>query len=186
MQTKTYLFVTCLLSIITQFSRAQSNQKAFFGIGGGLDYGGLGIRAEFQPVNSVGIFGGFGYNLADPSYNVGLSCKLLHGKRITPTITAMYGYNAAIRIKYGYGMVDASSYYGPSVGAGCELYDENKKNKWVLEIFVPFRSSEFHNRYRELKDAGYKFTPDMLPVTFAIGYNFSVTGKTNKRISKSN
>jgi len=162
----------------------QSGQKAFLGIGAGLDYGGLGIRAEFQPVKYVGIIGGFGYNLANPAYNAGLSFKALPGKRITPTITAMYGYNAVIKINYGYGNVDAKSYYGPSIGAGCELYDKDKKNKLTLEIFLPFRSSEFHDHYDELKKTGYDFKPDILPVTFTIGYNFSIYKQKRKSVKQ--
>ncbi len=153
---------------------AQAQQKAFLGTGAGLDYGGLGIRAEFQPIKTIGIIGGFGYNLASPAYNVGLSFKVLPEKRITPTLMAMYGYNAVIRIKYPLGNVDAKTYYGPSIGAGCEIYDNNNKNKLALEIFLPFRSSEFHDRYDELKDAGYDFQPGILPITFTIGYNFSI------------
>lgn len=154
------------------------------GFGAGLDYGGLGIRAEFQPHKNIGLFGGFGYNLADPAYNAGFNVKLLPDKRVVPILTAMYGYNAVIKLKYGPYNADAKSYYGPTVGAGCEVYEKNNKNKWLFEILVPFRSAEFHDRYNSLKDAGYEFNPGILPVSFTIGYNFSVSSSAGK--AKSN
>lgn len=171
-----------LLAILTWTNvlQAQSSQKAFFGFGGGLDYGGLGVRAEFQPQQAVGFFAGFGYNLADPAYNTGLVVKLRPGQRIVPTVTAMYGYNAVIKLKYGPYNADAKSYYGPSVGAGCELYNKNKNNKWLFEVLVPFRSAEFRERYNDLKDGGVRFSPGILPVSFTIGYNFSVSSSPSK------
>ena len=158
-----------VLPLLSFSSNAQSQLKAFLGIGAGLDYGGLGIRAEFQPLKNIGIIGGLGYNLTEPAYNVGLSYKILPGKKVTPTIMAIYGYNAVIRVSYP-GLVDGRTYYGPSVGAGCEVFDG--RHKWTFEIFVPFRNSDFHDHYNELKDSGVEFKPSILPVTFTIGYNF--------------
>jgi len=158
---------------------AQNEQKTLLGIGAGLDYGGLGIKAEFQPIRHLGAFAGFGYNFASAAYNAGLSFKLLPGKKICPTLVAMYGYNAAIKLDYGNGERHAKTYYGPSVGAGIETLTRDGKKNWTFEIFVPFRSSAFHTEYDALKDAGVEFNPDILPVTFTIGYNFSIGGRTN-------
>lgn len=175
------LTLAFLLAGFTTFSlHAQSSQKAFFGLGAGLDYGGLGIRGELQPQQNIGIFVGAGYNFADPAYNVGASFKLPTRGSVQPVLTAMYGYNAVLKIKYGSSVADAKTYYGPSVGAGVEIFDHHKKNKWLLEILAPFRSRAFHNHYQALKDAGFTFSPDILPVTFTVGYNFSVTAKPRK------
>lgn len=160
---------------------AQSEQKALAGIGIGLDYGGLGVKAEFQPVNFLGVFGGFGYNLADPAYNAGLSFKLTPGKKIVPTLVAMYGYNAALKVKYAYGSEFHKTYFGPTIGAGVELYNWDRKSNLTLEIFMPFRSSAFHDEYDALKDAGVDFNPDILPLTFTIGYNFLLGSKNSKK-----
>jgi hypothetical protein len=183
MKTKLCYTLIILLCIFNNQAQAQSQQKTFIGIGAGLDYGGLGIRAEFQPIKNIGIIGGVGYNLVDPAYNVGLSFKVLPEKKITPVIMAMYGYNAVIKIKNpSGGTFYSKSYYGPSIGAGCELYNRSRKNKWAFEIFLPFRSSEFHDKHDELKAEGFEFHPDVLPVTFTVGYNFSI----NKYKTKSN
>ena len=40
-----------LITQIALSAFAQSNQQAFFGFGIGLDYGGIGIKAELQPLH---------------------------------------------------------------------------------------------------------------------------------------
>lgn len=169
---------TTTLSVILFLSlnqtNAQQNQKAFFGIGVGFSYGGLGIKAEFQPAPSVGAFVGVGYNLLDPAFNAGASYKFLTNKKVQPILLAMYGYNGVIKVpsRFPY-----RTYYGFSIGTGVEIYDKEKKKKLVLEILLPFRP-EFDEHLQELKDGGYKF-PGVTPVTFTIGYNFPITKNKN-------
>jgi hypothetical protein len=179
---RTKIFLLALLSLLTGSLTnvtAQSQQKALFGLGAGLDYGGFGIKGEFQPVKSLGIFAGFGYNLADPAYNAGLSFKLAPEKRIVPTLVAMYGYNGALKVKYAFGSTFHKTYYGPSIGAGVELYSPDRKTNWTFELFLPFRSSAFHDQYDEFERDGVDFKTGILPVTITIGYNFSVSSKNN-------
>ena len=173
-------------TVFSQPAHSQSNlavskndgsyQKAYFGFGLGLDYGGIGLRAEFLPSKYIGVFGGAGYNFQDISYNVGLSCKVLPDNRVTPVITAMYGYNGVIKIPYW-----SKTYFGPTVGAGCEIQSWNNENKLSLILFVPFRSADFHNRYNELKEEGYQFKPGVMPIAFSVGYNFALRNKSSKR-----
>lgn len=159
--------------------------KLYLGPGMGLDYGGLGARAEFGPVKNCSIIGGIGYNFFNlPGMNAGIRYKLYERKRAVYHIAAIYGYNAVIRIKYSNSLqtyVDVQAYYGPSAGAGCDIYDKRKKNKLSVEIWLPFRNSDFRNRHEGLKDMGLKFQPDVLPITFSIGYNFSVSINKNKK-----
>ena len=171
------LLLAFIVTIKLNKAMAQSEQKALIGIVAGLDYGGLGLKGEFQPVKYLGIFAGFGYNFSDPAYNAGFSFKITPGKKICPTIVAMYGYNAVIKLDYGNGNTSGKTYYGPSVGAGCEVLSRDGKKNWTFEIFVPFRSSAFHDEYDALKNSGVEFSPDILPVTFTIGYNFSILAK---------
>lgn len=163
------LLATLLLLFIVYQLNAQSNQKAFFGIGAGLDYGGLGIRAEAQPVPSVGIFCGVGYNLLNPAFNAGASYKFLTNKRVQPILLAMYGYNGVIKVQSRY---PYKTYYGFSIGTGVEIYNKEKKNKLALEVLLPFRP-EFDKHLQDLKDGGYTF-PGVTKVTFTIGYNFYI------------
>jgi hypothetical protein len=182
MRTRKLLFIILVATMLFNWhgANAQFEQKAFLGFGAGLDYGGLGLRGEYMANKAIGVFAGFGYNLADPAFNAGLSIKVLPGKKVVPVLTAMYGYNAVIKLKYDNGTSEGTSYYGPSVGVGCEFYDRSGRNKWLLEMFVPFRNSDFHNRYDELRDSGVEFNPDILPVTFTVGYNFSISSKNRE------
>src|SRR5690349_17100641 len=93
---RTTLIIFCLLfiSLVGHSQDQQKPSRSFLGIGLGLDYGGIGMKLEFLPIKALGLFGGFGYNLVQPTYNAGASLKLAPGKRGTPVISCMYGYNA--------------------------------------------------------------------------------------------
>jgi hypothetical protein len=96
----------------------------------------------------------------------------------------MYGYNAVILKKDFYGNTMASSkiYYGVTVGAGGEIkIGKKNQNKFSFGVLAPFRNSEFHNDYDILKQAGYKFQSNILPVAFSVGLNFGISQKMNKK-----
>ena len=185
---KNYIYVVILLLSIALTNKviAQQNksayQQTYLGIGAGFDYGGIGLKAEFLPIKWLGIFGGAGYNLVEPAYNIGLSFKALPDKKVTPTITAMYGYNAVIKIIGVFGNeIRNQSYYGLSVGAGAEMKYGLKKNKLSLALLVPFRNAAFHQDYRIHKNNGTKFNPDILPVAITFGVNFAIKPKIKKK-----
>lgn len=146
------------------------------GIGLGLDYGGIGIKAEFVLADWLGVFGGFGYNLISPVYNAGASFKLMPQKKATPVILAMYGYNAGLKIKnvspFGQNEILSKTYYGFTAGAGVEVGYGTKGNKACFSILVPFRSKEFHDTYDDFKNRGYEFKPPVLPIAITIGLMF--------------
>ncbi|MEO6454314.1 MAG: hypothetical protein ABIN97_09590 [Ginsengibacter sp.] len=149
----------------------------YFGFGAGLDYGGFGIRGEYVIANSVGIFGGFGFNLYEPAYNAGLSFKL-PGKKVQPVITGMYGYNGVIIIKNFTHL--SKTYYGLSIGGGCEIKD-SRNNKVLLEILYPFRNPEFSERIDSYENSSSITVSKVLPVTFTIGYNIKLQNSRPKR-----
>lgn len=167
----------------TTINASPSYFNTYFGIGLGLEYGGIGIQAEYLPSKYLGIFAGGGYNLLDPAFNVGVNMKLLPGKKFCPTLTAMYGYNAVLKLKDFTGTLlsHSKTYFGPTIGAGVEIrVSKNDKDKFSFGIRVPFRNKEFRDKYNALKDAGHKFDPDILPVTFSIGYHFGIGQKLYK------
>lgn len=185
-----YILVLLLINIcLTLQTYAQPNSKnensknyinSYFGLGIGLDYGGIGIQAEFLPSKYVGLFAGAGYALIDPAFNAGISVKLSPGKKFCPTLVAMYGYNAVLIRKdlYGGMMANSDIYNGPTVGAGAELkIGKRKQNKFNFGIRLPIRNAQFQNDYEEMKDDGYDFNPDILPVTFSIGFHFGIGQK---------
>jgi len=165
-----------LITQIALTAFAQPDQKAFFGFGIGLDYGGIGIKAELQPAPRIGIFGGFGFNLDRPAFNAGISYSFLTEERAQPFITAMYGYNAVLLVVDD--PVYNKTFYGFTAGAGCNLFNKQRKNKFTLDLLVPFRTQAFNDYYTKLKNHPYiYFEQDVLPVTFTIGYNFLINNK---------
>jgi len=185
---KIYTHVVILLLNMALTNKVNAQQKkpayqqSYLGIGAGFDYGGIGLKGEFLPVKWLGIFGSAGYNLVEPAYNIGLSFKILPDKKVTPTITAMYGYNAVIKIIGVFGNeIRNQSYYGLSVGAGAEMKYGLNKNKLSLALLVPFRNAAFHQDYRTHKNNGTQFNPDILPVAITFGVNFGINPKTKKK-----
>lgn len=156
-----------------QSSSVHEFQRAYFGMGIGLDYGGLGVKGEFLPIKYVGIFAGAGYNIAKIGFNAGVSFKVLPDSKITPTAIGMYGYNAVIVVSGAsqYNKV----YYGPTVGIGGELKVGRKQNKLYAALLYPFRNTSFENDYEDLRhNPAVNITQEKSPVTFSFGFNFAL------------
>jgi len=149
-----------------------SDSKVNIGLGMGLDYGGIGGRLTFVPAKNLALFGSLGYNFLEAGYNVGATFRMLPEKRVCPTLSAMYGYNAVIVIenadKY------SKTYYGPSFSFGLEVKSRNKPNNfWNVELLVPLRSSEYHNDIDEIKDNdNIELKSEPLPIAISFGYHW--------------
>ena len=167
-----FALLICTLSSLKTFSQ----KPAYFGFGMGFEYGGLGIKAEALLTNHISLFGGCGYNFNGIGYNVGGTVKLGYEKTEVPYFTAMYGYNAVIKVS-GYGIEEAKTYYGPTVGFGIDLFGKALKNKLSMALLVPFRSSSFHDDYDALKEMGVKFSNGYMPIGFSMGYNIRLNRK---------
>lgn len=146
--------------------------KQNIGIGLGIDYGGLlGIRYTYMPSPKFGLFGAVGYVLVGPGFNFGATYKISPEKRVTPTLGAMYGYNAAIKVS-GASEFD-EIYYGPSFSFGIEVKNWRNKNKyWNFELVLPIRSSEYKDDLDALQSNPDIEISDGLPIAFSIGYHF--------------
>jgi hypothetical protein len=165
-------------NIVTN-NRETQFQRAYLGLGIGMDYGGIGIKAEVLPSKYVSLFGGLGIALIDPAYNVGASLRIFPELRAQPILIAMYGYNAVLYLKNNSGL--SKIYYGATAGVGNEFHFGRKDNKATFAILFPFRSAAFRNRYNELERQGYQFNPDILPVAFSLGCNFAFQTKTSRK-----
>ncbi len=150
--------------------------RVAFGLGLGFDYGGIGGHLLAYPQKNIGIFAGAGYALIGLGYNFGLKFRFLpHNKspRTVPYLIGMYGYSAAI------GVSGASQYnkffYGPTFGAGLDLYPKHKKaGYWTLAVMVPVRSADVNNYIDYLKNTqGATFKNSLLPISFSLGFHFT-------------
>jgi hypothetical protein len=144
-----------------------------FGIGIGLDYGGIGGRLTLLPSKNLGVFFGGGYAFAGFGYNAGLNFRATPDKRASFILNVMYGYNAAYAI-FGAPQLNRL-FYGMSVGAGVMVKQRRNKNAfWAFELLVPFRSKEATDYYNVLKSTpGVRTDNPLLPVAFSIGYHFA-------------
>jgi hypothetical protein len=151
--------------------------KVNLGIGGGLDYGGIGVDLLFYPHQNFGLFAGAGYAIAGVGFNAGVKYRFIPKKQpstIAPYVIAMYGYNAAVAVK------DASQFnklfYGPSFGVGLDFgLRPGKRGYWSAALLVPIRSSEAKDYMNDLEEnEGVEFGIGLLPVAFSIGYRLTI------------
>ncbi|MBL7845293.1 MAG: hypothetical protein KF846_14110 [Cyclobacteriaceae bacterium] len=167
------LLVLGSLNTWAQFEPVAETPSTFsLGLGIGLDYGGIGGRATFSPIPSFGVFGSLGYAIAGVGFNAGLQYRISPDNNIVPVLTAMYGYNAALKVTGAFEVNEL--YYGPSLGAGVEFKSKrNTKNYFSLELLVPFRDSQFDKDREFYKNLGVEFN-DVFPVTISLGYHFGL------------
>ncbi|MFM7854373.1 MAG: hypothetical protein ACKO96_21240, partial [Flammeovirgaceae bacterium] len=144
-----------------------------FGVGLGLDYGGIGGRITLLPSKYVGVFVGGGYAFAGFGYNAGLNFRASPDKRASFIANIMYGYNAAYAIS-GASQLN-KFFYGVSAGVGAMVKQRRNVNAfWTFELLVPFRSKEATDYYNVLKSTpGIRIDNALLPIAFSVGYHFS-------------
>jgi hypothetical protein len=143
------------------------------GIGGGIDYGGIGTRYSIVFIPNCDLFLGLGYDLIKIGENIGLTLRALPYKQICPCFRVMYGYNAAYVVKSikKYSKV----YYGPSISIAIEIRSKKMKNFLNVEMICPFRSDrDVQDAYNTMYKTHYilKSTPE--DQLFAVGYHFVI------------
>jgi hypothetical protein len=178
---KTNLILLLCLLLITIKSNAQVANanpalcdKAAFGIGMGLDYGGFGGNLLVYPQKNVGVFLGAGYALVGVGYNVGTKLRLLPKREsgLSPFFLAMYGYNAAIAISNAHEL--DKIFYGVNIGIGFDTgIRPTKAGYWSFALLIPFRSPDVDLYIDDLKqNHGAEFKNELLPFAISIGYRF--------------
>lgn len=151
------------------------NDKTTFGLGLGLDYGGIGLNVLTYPNKNIGLFGGLGYALAGIGFNAGAKFRIVSKKHHTdPYALVMYGYNTSFKVKNA-GNFD-KLFYGPSVGFGLDFRSKRmKSNYWTVALLVPIRGSEVNDYMDDLKNNhSVEFKNELLPVTYSVGYRFII------------
>lgn len=134
------------------------------GFGGGLDYGGIGIRGGLNLIQQLMLFGGAGYTEAGLGYNAGIVFIAKPKSVVSLTVSAMYGYNA-----YSSSSSEDKIYFGPSAAVGVRyLVGKRHVNFWHVSVIYPFRNFD---------NTGVN-PGDFLPVLPSFGFNFGITAKT--------
>jgi hypothetical protein len=145
--------------------------KYNIGLGAGIDYGGFGGRATILVAEKLEFFGALGYNLLSAGFNIGAEYRLMPKSRLCPFLGAMYGYNAVIKVE---GLDEYNKvYYGPSFGAGLEIWSKKRPTFINLELILPLRSQAYHDAITSLKNnPSVVFTSEPIPIAFSIGFHF--------------
>ena len=134
----------------------------YFGMGVGLDYGGMGGKFEIFPIKHFGVFAGVGYNLLSVGCNVGVAYKGSPNDDVSTNFVIMYGYNSVLKgTRY-----DNAISYGLTIGAIIDY--KIKNNKLSTGFFIPFRSKVFKERYLDAQN--YMNLSPCWPMLFSIGF----------------
>lgn len=145
-----------------------------FGLGFGMDYGGIGGSVLVYPQKNIGIFAAGGYAMIGFGYNVGVKLRTTKGNS-NFFVLGMHGYNAAIKVE-GASQWD-KFFYGNTIGLGVDLRSHNPKRKgyFTLALLIPFRSSKVDDYIDDLKNNfNVEFKNGLPPVTISIGYRIKI------------
>ena len=176
-----FLFISTTCHAQMQDSKLQKSTPTLqrhwvdFGVGIGLDYGGLlGIKTAFLPIPNLSVFGSVGYYIIGVGWNTGITWHILAPgtKRwIRPNLKLMYGTNGATVVS------GAESYNkiftGFTPGIGIELrFGRGKRNGFDLDINVPIHGADFHNQIDRINaDKRLTEVKEPLPVAISFGYH---------------
>jgi hypothetical protein len=173
--------ILILLAISSCVLYAQDNDRLYdtemgeepprgdFGVGLGLDYGGIGARFGYAPVPKVAFLGGLGYNLNGLGVNAGVIWRMFPLMKATSTLGVLYGYNGVIVVE-GASQYN-KTYYGPSITVGLE-YHSRVNTYFNLELLLPFRPQQFTDDWNALtKNGAVQVKNNPLPLAFSIGYH---------------
>lgn len=153
-----------------------SSQKGetTFGLGLGLPYGGIGLRLGTNIIDHLNLFGGLGYQISGVGYNIGLRKDFKSSNMAQFYLTAMYGTNAAIKVK-GLPSYD-KVYSGASFGLGVKINSRSKEgNYWDLGLLLPLRSSRYLDDEKAVRtDPRITGFTAPWPVLIVVGYNFNL------------
>lgn len=155
-------------------TQIQNNSgKVYMGLGFGLDYGGMGAKIEYLPVENVGLFAGLGYNLYSAGFNVGASYKINAGERVSFNPTVFYGYNGVLKVE-GASEYDMVS-YGVTFGINLDIHVGKNGDKITAGLFVPIRSKKFSDNYDDVKnDYRVEMKAELIPIAVGLGYNWKL------------
>jgi hypothetical protein len=168
----------CTLQFYSQtVKKIRLYDKTSFGLGLGMDYGGIGGNILVCPLKNIGVFIGGGYAFAGFGYNAGIKLRTVpKSERTYLSVYGlwMYGYNAAIVVR------DASRFnkffYGNTIGVGIDYRPVNDKSGYLsLGLLIPFRSADvltYINNLRKYQNVIFK--NGLTPVGISIAYRIII------------
>ncbi len=160
-------------TLITLPSKDEPADILTAGLGFGQDLGGIGANLTYYATNRLGFQGGIGYALAGIGYNVGVKYRFLKDQTLsyrTPFFIAMYGYNAALKVKDNSKLNKV--FFGPSLGFGIDTKALGSSHTyWSFALFYPIRGEEI----QKYLDANHiSLSRDFTPITLSISYKIII------------
>jgi hypothetical protein len=165
---------TCLLfgQKITTENEEPKAPVAYFGIGTGLNFGGIGTRITLLPLKRLDLYAGLGYAIVGFGYNIGAHFRAAPNSRVSPIFGAMYGYNGIIKVQ---GLEKFNKiYYGFSLSGGIQLKSKRNSNFFSAELIIPLRHQDFYDDWDTVKSQpNVTVKSEPLPIAISLGYHFA-------------
>jgi hypothetical protein len=140
----------------------QPFDKAAFGVGYGLDYGGIGANLTVYLFKVFGIFAGGGYLKENLGYNAGVKIRFIASPkpyRATFFLMGMYGTHVYVEAPNKYHSTDKKLINGNTFGVGIDIHRKRNRGQYLsLAILLPIPKDNVGS----IKN----------PVLFSIGYKF--------------
>ena len=172
--------LVCINLLLFAQHSYQEIPRLYAGVGFGLTYGGIGGRILYNSNSMLSFFYGMGYHRVGLGYNFGAIMNLPSQTRVNVKLSAMYGINAAIKIKSDSDL--NRLYKGLSFGGGIRIALRgnkeytNKTNFLDLAIHVPFRSPDYQKDWSVIQNNSTIPVPRKpWPVLINLGYNLRLS-----------
>lgn len=147
---------------------------ADFGLGIGLDYGGLfGVKFTILPIEYLSLFCSFGYQFISPGVNFGVQIHIIpynSENAVRPHLKTMYGTNSII-IMNGAPQLN-KTYMGFTPGVGVEFrFGHEKRKGFDVDLCMPIRSDEFNTDFNQIKNNPIYTISSPTLLTISVGYH---------------
>lgn len=169
---KVLLSLVVILCINTVKAQDKSFYNLDFGVGMGMNYGGLGFNLALAPIPFISVEGSYGFNFHKSVMGGAVNFHVIPKNKMNTyglALKYMYGYNAVLIANGGH--MDSKTFYGSSIGISNKLrFGNNKKNGIDIDLIIPLRKDEVDDYHTLLEDEGYEMS-GLTPVTISIGYH---------------
>lgn len=154
----------------------EANRKHAVGLGFGIDYGGIGLKYTYHPIDYLGIFAGVGSNLVGLGFNFGIKGDIIQSNSFNMMRVSahlMYGYNAVTMVvgKSEYN----KTFYGltPGIGVGFR-FGQKRSHGLDFGLQIPIRGQDFTDQMNLIKSDPQVTIGAVSPVAISIGYTWEM------------
>ncbi|MEM9325289.1 MAG: hypothetical protein AAGA85_06525 [Bacteroidota bacterium] len=143
------------------------------GIGGGHNYGGLGVNATYYFTPIVGIYSGVGTHFRGANYSVGLKLRKPTNQswNVNPYFVTTYGFNGRLHVDAAPSM--SREFPGFAIGFGIDQKLTNTDlGAFTIGILMPIHGAAYHEYADFVEQSGFVSPRPLIPFRVTFGFQF--------------